>query len=69
MAIKIIEDEGPDIYLTSSEHARLMDEYRKSFMFYSGTPPTFERWVRDRQQTTVLTQGTSILAPGCKITV
>lgn len=67
MAIKII-DEGPDIHLTASEHARLLDEYQKAFMFYAGTPPTFESWVRGRQQTTVLTQGSSVIAPGCKIT-
>jgi len=48
MAIKII-DEQPDIHLTASEHARLQDEYRKAFMFYAGTPPTFESWVRSQR--------------------
>jgi hypothetical protein len=48
MAIKIIEDQIPDIYLTASEHAKLLKEYNNAFMFYSGTPPTFEHWVAAR---------------------
>ena len=48
MAVKIIEDEGPDIYLTGAEYARLMDEYQQAFMFYAGTPPTFEQWVKSK---------------------
>jgi hypothetical protein len=47
MAIKIV-DEQPDIQLTSDEHMRLLSEYRKAFMSYAGTPPTFESWVRSR---------------------
>jgi hypothetical protein len=48
--IRIIEDEGPDIFLTADEYARLKDEYQKAFMFYAGSPPTFEQWVRQRGQ-------------------
>lgn len=48
MAIKIIEEPGGDVYLTPSEYARLHAEYEKNFMFYAGTPPSFERWVKDR---------------------
>lgn len=53
MAIKIIDENPlqPDVYLTANEHAKLLDEYRKAFMFYSGMPPTFESWVRQRQGT------------------
>lgn len=48
MAIKIIPD-GPDISLTENEAAKLLAEYRQAFMFYAGTPPTFESWVRTRK--------------------
>lgn len=48
MTIHII-DESPDIYLTQSEYSRLIAEYQQTFMFYSGTPPTFESWVRQKR--------------------
>jgi len=47
MAIKIIPD--PDVHLTESEYARLLDEYRQAFSFYAGTPPTFNAWVAQRR--------------------
>ena len=43
VSIKIIDE--PVLHLTADEYARYMDEYRKAFMFYAGTPPTFESWV------------------------
>jgi hypothetical protein len=50
MAIRIVdENPGSDVYLTANEHARLLGEYEKAFMFYAGVPPTFESWVRERQ--------------------
>lgn len=49
MAIKIT-DEGPDIALTQDEYNQLMAEYQQSYMFYSGTPPTFEHWVRMKRE-------------------
>ena len=54
MTIRIIED-GPEIAMTRSEHNRLMAEYAEAFMFYAGTPPTFEDWVRQRGTGTVTT--------------
>jgi len=45
MTIKIIPD-GPTLELTASEFNRLQHEYSKAFMFYAGTVPTFEEWVR-----------------------
>ncbi len=45
MAIKIIDAE-PDIYLTQAEHDRLWNKYQNAFAFYSGTPPSFETWVK-----------------------
>lgn len=50
MTIKIIEE--PDVYLTPNEHAKYSAEYREAFMFYSGTPPTFESWVRLKKANT-----------------
>jgi len=44
MSIKIIEE--PDIYLTSAERDRLLDEYHRCMMFYAGPPISFENWVR-----------------------
>ena len=46
MTIKIVKE--PDVTLTQSEYNRYMDEYRKAFMFYCGTPPTFNAWVAER---------------------
>lgn len=48
MTIHII-DESPDVYLTQSEYNRLLSEYQQAFMFYSGAPPTFESWVRQKK--------------------
>jgi hypothetical protein len=48
MAVKIIPD--PDVYLTPSEHGRYLDEYRRCFSFYSGTPPSFNAWVARRKE-------------------
>lgn len=47
MAIKIVE--GPTIELTAEEYNRYSAEYEKAFMFYSGVPPTFEEWVRQKK--------------------
>lgn len=47
MGIFIINEE-PDIYLTQSQYDRLMAEYRKAFMYFAGTPPSFEAWYRQR---------------------
>ena len=46
--IRIIKE--PDVHLTEDEYRRLLAEYRQNFSFYAGTPPTFESWVRQRQQ-------------------
>ena len=45
MAVHIIDDAPIDLYLTRDQYNKLLDEYSKAFMFYSGTPPTFESWV------------------------
>lgn len=47
MSVKIIPD--PDVFLTESEYARLLDEYNRAFSFYAGTPPTFASWVAQRR--------------------
>lgn len=57
MAIKTIKE--PDIYLTEGEHRRLLDEYHKSHMFYSGPMPTFEEWVRSRREFREQIKGTA----------
>lgn len=49
MAIKI-SDEKPDVVVTESELRRYKDEYQKAFMFYAGTPPSLEEFIR-RQRT------------------
>jgi hypothetical protein len=47
MAIKIIEE--PDVHLTGDELARFTADYQRDYMFYSGTPPTFESYCRGRK--------------------
>lgn len=59
MTIKIIPD-GGEITLTESEYARLQQEYNQAFMFFAGTVPTFEEWVRQKRASVaenVLIQG------------
>jgi len=48
MSIRII-DEKPDIYLTQSEHDRLMREWRQACMFMVN-PPNFEEYVRSHRK-------------------
>jgi hypothetical protein len=48
MAIRI-KDQKPDVYVTESELRRYKDEYQKAFMFYSGTPPTLEEFIRQQR--------------------
>lgn len=50
MAIKIIEDEQPDIYLTREERNQLMGEYQRAYQHFCGTPPTFETFVKQRKK-------------------
>ena len=57
MTIHIV-DEKPDIYLTRDQYDRLLAEYNQAFMFYSGTPPSFESWVRSKQQQRIVSNGT-----------
>lgn len=49
MAIKIIDTE-PDVHLTKDELARFRAEYDRTYMFYSGTPPCFEAYCRNRKR-------------------
>jgi L-amino acid N-acyltransferase YncA len=49
MAIRI-KDQKPDVVVTESELRRYRDEYQKAFMFYSGTPPTLEEFIRRQQK-------------------
>ena len=46
MSIRIIED-GPEITLTRSEHARLIEEWKQNCMC-SARPLFFEAWLRER---------------------
>lgn len=48
MSIQIIKERP--IRLTEGELHRLRAEYQQAYSFYSGTPPTFEEWVRDLQK-------------------
>ena len=44
MTIKIIKQ--PDVHVTESELARYQDEYQQAYMFFAGTPPTLEEFIR-----------------------
>lgn len=46
MAIEIIDDKP--LQLTREQYDRLNQEYQQSFMYYSGTVPSFETWARER---------------------
>jgi hypothetical protein len=48
MSIRTIKERP--IYLTQSELNQLRDEYKQAYLCYSGTPPTFEEWVRSKQK-------------------
>lgn len=48
MTIRII-DETPDVYLTQDQYNRFLAEYQQAYMFYAGTPPTLESYIRRRQ--------------------
>lgn len=48
MPIRII-DQKPDVAVTESELERYRDEYQRSYMFYSGTPPSLEEFIRRRK--------------------
>lgn len=48
MAIKII-DEKPDVYITTEEYNRYMQEYQQFTMLHS-LPPTFEDFVRAKKR-------------------
>lgn len=48
MSIKIIKQ--PDVHVTESEYQRYLAEYRQQYMFYSGTPPTLDDFIRARQR-------------------
>jgi len=49
MAIKVTDSE-PDVHVTADELRRYQDEYQKAFMFYAGTPPSLESYIRDKQR-------------------
>lgn len=48
MAIRVI-DQKPDVHVTESELRRFRDEYQRTYMFYAGTPPTLEDFIRNRR--------------------
>lgn len=47
MAIIVVDE--PDVYVTRSELERLRQEYALAFTHYTGIPPSFEEWVRQRK--------------------
>lgn len=47
--MSIIVDKKPDVHVTESELRRYRDEYQKAYMFYAGTPPTLEDFIRRRK--------------------
>lgn len=49
MAINIVKKQ-PDVNVTSCELAKYKIEYERDHMFYSGTPPTLEEYIRNKQQ-------------------
>lgn len=48
MAI-VIDKPEKDLHLTQDEYNRLLAEYQQAYMFYSGTPPTFETWAKNKK--------------------
>lgn len=57
MTIKVIKE--PDVYLTEAELRRLRYEYDRAFSYYSGPVPSFEEFVRTRQQNDTASQRSS----------
>jgi hypothetical protein len=47
MAIRVIKE--ADVTVTESELQRYKDEYNQAYMFYAGTPPTLEEFIRRKQ--------------------
>jgi hypothetical protein len=47
MTIEIIKQEP--VRMTAGEYHRLRHEYEMAHQFYSGQPPLFEDWVRERR--------------------
>jgi hypothetical protein len=46
MTIRAIKEST--LYLTNEKISKFRAEYQQSFMFYSGEPPSFEAWVREK---------------------
>lgn len=46
----IIVEEEPTVQVTPSELARYRGEYERTYMYYSGTPPTLAEYIARRQQ-------------------
>ena len=45
----IVVDKEPDVHVTEAELRRYTNEYRKAYMFYAGTPPTLEEFIRRKK--------------------
>lgn len=48
MSIKVPPD--ADVYVTPSEYARYRELYQRAYMYYSGTPPTLNEFIRQQQE-------------------
>ena len=48
MAIKIIRE--PDVHVTDGDLARYSKQFRQDYSYYSGPLPTFEEYVRRKEQ-------------------
>jgi len=46
MTIQIIKQ--PPLRMTQTDLDRYRAEYQQTYMCYSGTPPAFEDWVREK---------------------
>lgn len=51
MAIHITDrSDNKDVYVTWSEFARYNDEYNLEWLYNTGTPPTLEEFIRNKQK-------------------
>jgi len=55
MSIKIVKQ--PDVHVTESELRKYQDEYKNAYMFYAGTPPTLEEFIRRKKAAKEFHQG------------
>jgi hypothetical protein len=45
----IIVSKEPDVHVTASELRKYKADYKRDYMFFAGTPPTLNEYIRRRQ--------------------